>query len=124
MIDFMVLNGLLMVYPNFENQTSFSTNHYEEGVHSVPDTHTFTVPDKLRFVVDERFTVPLFPVAEESSLWQLLEQAGKAWRDKQHTHDECSLFPTVSLFHKAISCKDLDALKEKYNKLVRHISLD
>ncbi|KAJ3065338.1 hypothetical protein HDU98_011282 [Podochytrium sp. JEL0797] len=55
----MYINRLMLVYPNFANQSSFSTNHYEAGVHSVRDGDAIRVPDFLRQDIDDRFTVPL-----------------------------------------------------------------
>lgn len=34
LIEYMRLEGLYLLYPNFPEQASFSTNHREEGVHS------------------------------------------------------------------------------------------
>jgi hypothetical protein len=35
MIEFFHLHGLTLIYPSLPFQTSFSTNHYEEGVHTI-----------------------------------------------------------------------------------------
>lgn len=58
-IDFMIYHGYAVLYPNFKDQQSFSTNHYEEGVHSVPEGHEIIVRNFLKGFIDERFTVPL-----------------------------------------------------------------
>lgn len=57
----MYLRKHLVLYPNLHNQKSFSTNYYEEGVHSVPSGMEIQIPDKLRVpeLIDTRFTVPL-----------------------------------------------------------------
>ncbi|KAJ3281448.1 hypothetical protein HDU76_008927 [Blyttiomyces sp. JEL0837] len=72
LIEYMYNNTLYMVYPSFPNQTSFSTNHYEEGVHSVPEGMEIVVSDRLREVVDERFTVPLLERRHEEMVWRVL----------------------------------------------------
>lgn len=49
-IEFAHANGLFMVYPNFPNQTSFSTNHLESGVHIHETNSAYTAAN---------YTVPL-----------------------------------------------------------------
>jgi hypothetical protein len=76
MIEFMYINSLVLVYPNFENEKSFSTNHYEEGVHTVPDSERqIEVPDRTREqidpgMIDTRFTVPLIQIYEAHFVWK------------------------------------------------------
>jgi hypothetical protein len=75
MIEFMYINSLVLVYPNFPDEKSFSTNHYEEGVHTVPDGRSIDVPDTTREgqgleMVDTRFTVPLLQVYEAHFVWR------------------------------------------------------
>ena len=56
----MYIYGKTLIYPSLPSQMSFSTNHYEDGVHSVrDDDYTPFVKDELREDVDARFTVPL-----------------------------------------------------------------
>lgn len=58
-IDYIYYNKLFVLYPNFPNQESFSTNYYEEGVHSFQEGHEIKVMNYLRDILDTRFTVPL-----------------------------------------------------------------
>lgn len=59
LIEWMYAKGQYLLYPNFKDQISFSTNYYEEGVHSVPEGNQVVVPDRLRVIPDARFQVPL-----------------------------------------------------------------
>jgi hypothetical protein len=78
LIEFMYAKGYFLLYPNYENQVSYSTNYYEEGVHSVPEGFAVVVPDTFRQVPDYRFQVPLvtdfdllqtFPTLQEEIPW-------------------------------------------------------
>lgn len=51
MIEYMWINNVGMIYPNFFNQTSFSTNHLEPGTH---------IKKSEKSHLPEDFTVPLF----------------------------------------------------------------
>ncbi|KAF5826078.1 hypothetical protein DUNSADRAFT_4939 [Dunaliella salina] len=61
-IEFAWSHGLFMLYPNFPNQTSFSTNHLEQGVH---------ISDKGLKHLPSDYTVPLHMkvVSVLSSTW-------------------------------------------------------
>ncbi|KAJ3248686.1 hypothetical protein HDU78_010917 [Chytriomyces hyalinus] len=74
LIEYMYLKSLLMVYPSFANEASFSTNHYEVGVHSVPEGAAVHVPDQLRPDIDARFTVPLIQRNEVTAVWKQLNE--------------------------------------------------
>jgi hypothetical protein len=78
LIEYMYAKGYFLLYPNYENQSSFSTNYYEQGVHSVPEGFKVIVPDSLRQVPDPRFQVPLvndvnllqnFPIKQDQIPW-------------------------------------------------------
>lgn len=55
LIDMMYLRGHVTLYPNFPNQTSFSTNHMEPGVH-------IAAADNVVTHHKEDFEVPLLQV--------------------------------------------------------------
>ena len=55
----MIDRNLFLLYPNFPNEESFSTNYYEEGVHSWNDGDEIVIRNILRESHDWRFTVPL-----------------------------------------------------------------
>lgn len=57
MIELMLIKGWYMLYPNNPNSASYSTNYFEQGVHSQPDYPQF-YPDTIK-ERDQRFTVPL-----------------------------------------------------------------
>ncbi|KAJ3219161.1 hypothetical protein HDU67_002494 [Dinochytrium kinnereticum] len=82
LIEYMYLYGNVLIYPSFPNQTSFTTNHYEQGIHSVGDAQTAEITDQLRHEADQRFTVPLMSrdQAEETfdALPRTVEEAGRA----------------------------------------------
>ena len=66
LVEHMILNGLYLVYPAFPAQASFTTNHYEVGVHHyhATDAHQ-PIPDALRGEPDARFCVPLITAEQE-----------------------------------------------------------
>jgi hypothetical protein len=64
--------GLVLLYPSFWNESSFSTNYYEAGVHSVAEGHVINVPDYLREDLDLRFTVPLLHREDSERVWKML----------------------------------------------------
>ena len=59
LVEHMALGGLYMMYPSFPGEVSFSTNHYEVGVHSFAAWHEPVIPNVLRESVDPWFAVPL-----------------------------------------------------------------
>ncbi|KAJ3293039.1 hypothetical protein HDU79_000755 [Rhizoclosmatium sp. JEL0117] len=125
LIEFMYLKNLVLVYPNFPNQTSFSTNHYEEGVHSVKDGDVVRVPDFLREDVDERFTVPLLERTDASRIWESLRKVG--------LNDILRSLPIVDLQHRLAQGENdgngLDKLAKnsesfRNNVLQRHLPIN
>lgn len=64
LIDMMYLRGYVTLYPNFPNQTSFSTNHMEPGAH-------INATDNVVKHKREDFVVPLLYVRPRS---QALDQ--------------------------------------------------
>ena len=74
----MYAKGLFLLYPNFNNQVSFSTNYYEEGIHSVPAGSKVVVPDRLRVIPDERFQVPLFDVKDYNQIMDVFNNFPKS----------------------------------------------
>jgi hypothetical protein len=72
-IELVVLHGYVMLYPNFQNQTSFSTNHLEPGMHISRNS-------KVRNMVFE-FQVPLMQREEVWLLKQLPNGRLPAWTD-------------------------------------------
>ncbi|KAJ3143147.1 hypothetical protein HK100_008266 [Physocladia obscura] len=74
LIEYMYLKALTLIYPSFPAQVSFSTNHYEQGVHSVSDGDIIQVPDIIREIPDERFTVPLFTRKDGEKIGKILDQ--------------------------------------------------
>ena len=100
MIEFFYLNKLVLLYPSFPHEQSFSTNHYEEGVHTrVPSdtesglSHSIHDVDTLRSDKewqDERFTVPLLAKNHEF----LVERAFQAFRRQID-----STIPLINVHH-------------------------
>ncbi|XP_066319862.1 uncharacterized protein [Miscanthus floridulus] len=93
LIDMMYLRGYVSLYPNFPNQTSFSTNHMEPGAH-ISAKGNVLKHDKTDF------EVPL--VADDFST---LLPAGKM--------PPASKLPVVNLFNQAVSLKGLKAAGAK-----------
>jgi glycosyltransferase involved in cell wall biosynthesis len=93
LIDMMYLRGYVSLYPNFPNQTSFSTNHMEPGAH-ISAKGNVLKHDKMDFVV------PL--VADDFSA---LLPAGKM--------PPASKLPVINLFNQAVSLKGLKAAGAK-----------
>lgn len=60
MIELMLIKGWYMLYPNNPNSASYSTNYFEQGVHSQPEDSPHFYPDTIKGR-DRRFTVPLMP---------------------------------------------------------------
>lgn len=56
-IEYMWMNDKYMIYPSFENQTSFSTNHLEPGEHIEQHDDGKSIGDKKHLPAD--FIVPL-----------------------------------------------------------------
>ncbi|KAJ3212177.1 hypothetical protein HDU83_001188 [Entophlyctis luteolus] len=111
LIEYMYLNALVVLYPSFPNQTSFSTNHYEAGVHSVPDGAQIAVPDLLREDVDVRFTVPVFSRSDHSRVQKALRLF-----EGMSTAD----LLTVALSHKTVrGLPELTARAKEYQNEVR-----
>lgn len=73
LIEYMYAKSLVLVYPNFERQASFSTNYYEEGVHSVPEGMEVRIPDYLREDQDDRFNVPLLSKRDAQHVYSFLD---------------------------------------------------
>ncbi|KAJ1543113.1 hypothetical protein HK405_009486 [Cladochytrium tenue] len=114
LIEHMYAEGLTLLYPSLPNETSFSTNHYEDGVHSVPDGWRRTVApvDRLRAVPDERFRVPLVAREHEAEVFARLRSL---WCDagvEKLPEDEMvtaavggrmRLPPSVDLWHRPVA---------------------
>lgn len=105
MIEFMYIFGLTMVYPNFWNQTSFSTNYYESGVHSVPEGMIIEIKDTLRDPLDYRFSVPLFKLQHREFVWNFIEEHFKSLQ-------------IVDIYHKLATRQEL--VKRGYTYAVRN----
>ena len=108
MIELIVLRGYLMLYPNYWNQTSFSTNHLEPGIHIRPNS-------KVRKRIDE-FRVPLMrtfattesiisDTAEANDLFQVND--GK-WMHMS-TYSNMSKLPVWNPFAQSKTLDELDA---------------
>lgn len=93
LIDMMYLRGYVSLYPNFPNQTSFSTNHMEPGAH-------ISAKDNVVRHDKEDFEVPLL----KQDFRQLLP-AGKL--------PPASRLPSLNLFNQAVSLKGLKAAGAK-----------
>ncbi|KAJ7547628.1 hypothetical protein O6H91_08G095800 [Diphasiastrum complanatum] len=87
LIDMMYLRGYVTLYPNFPNQTSFSTNHMEPGAHINASENTLNHKR-------EDFTVPLM----QENFWEQLPQ---------QKLPPASKLPVLNLFNQAISLKEL-----------------
>jgi hypothetical protein len=109
LIEFMYAKGLVLVYPNLESQMSFSTNHYEEGVHSVPEGMEVRVPDYLREDSDPRFNVPLLSHHDTKLIQNLFLNV--------EDHD----MPIISLHHHLVSFEALTKLGQDWAERVRAI---
>ncbi|KAJ3393209.1 cytosolic Fe-S cluster assembly factor cfd1 [Lobulomyces angularis] len=122
MIEYMVAKNIKMIYPNFNNQTSFSTNHYEEGIHTVKEGDEEIVTDSLRQerdigLVDFRFTVPLFQVSENHLIWsKLLKYFNNS--NKLNVTRNVNELALVTLYHEFGSeTKMAEASKTYFNKI-------
>ncbi|GJM87186.1 hypothetical protein PR202_ga03114 [Eleusine coracana subsp. coracana] len=93
LIDMMYLRGYVSLYPNFPNQTSFSTNHMEPGAH-------ISAKDNVLKHDKTDFEVPLVD-ADFSTLLP----AGKM--------PPASKLPVINLFNQAVSLKGLKAAGAK-----------
>ncbi|KXS13682.1 hypothetical protein M427DRAFT_146489 [Gonapodya prolifera JEL478] len=101
MNEFMFMQGMYMVYVSFPNETSFSTNHYEEGVHTVADGHEIKMSDKLRppELVDKRFTVPLFTLEDKRTVLKDLHRLASGIMDSMNTVGWRDPLPVVNILH-------------------------
>jgi hypothetical protein len=112
LVEFMYAKGLVLIYPNFYNQTSFSTNYYEEGIHSVPEGMEPKVPDYLRENSDDRFQVPLFQKKDAAFVFSELPQT-IVERDQLNV-------PIISLhFYTNLTPPDLIRLSHEWRALVK-----
>ncbi|KAG8060650.1 hypothetical protein GUJ93_ZPchr0002g26203 [Zizania palustris] len=93
LIDMMYLRGYVSLYPNFPNQTSFSTNHMEPGAH-------ISAKDNVLKHDKHDFEVPL--VAADFST---LLPAGKM--------PPASKLPVLNLFNQPVSFKGLKSAGAK-----------
>ncbi|EFJ14348.1 hypothetical protein SELMODRAFT_120665 [Selaginella moellendorffii] len=93
LIDLMYLRGYVSLYPNFPNQTSFSTNHMEPGAH-------IAAVDNSLSHKREDFTVPLM----EEDFWKILPAQRMPPPSK---------LPVINLFNQAVSIKGLKAAGAK-----------
>lgn len=62
MVEFMWINDLFMLYPNYQNQTSFATNHLEPGEHIKVNDTTHNPAD---FVVPLMDSPPVIQVSKD-----------------------------------------------------------
>ncbi|BFI43079.1 hypothetical protein MPTK2_8g14800 [Marchantia polymorpha subsp. ruderalis] len=93
LIDVMYLRGYVTLYPNFPNQTSFSTNHLEPGAH-------INATDNVLKHKREDFEVPLI----YEDFWQHLPN---------QKLPPASKLPVLNLFNQAASLKGLKAAGAK-----------
>lgn len=109
MIEYMYAKNLVMLYPNFPDQKSLSTNHYEEGIHSVPEGKEIQIPDRIHGGLDDRFTVPLFQIYEQHLLWNRLRD----WRESDDV-------VVVSLYHRLVigGLKEMEKDSMEYVKRI------
>jgi hypothetical protein len=98
MIEYFYVKGWYLLYPSLGQQRAFSTNHYEEGVHSINpdqlDSAGPNVPDDLRADKgwqDSRFTTPLVMLGEE--IKELFDEFNN------HLHQ----VPLVDCYHRLIA---------------------
>lgn len=113
LIEYFYLKGLYLIYPAFEDARSFSTNHYEDGVHTVSEEdyekmlkdNSFPAEqlNVERGTIDHRFTVPLL-VAEDKEL---------AMDAFKQTTEIKTIF---NVFHKVSSLEDLIQKGAEYQK--------
>ncbi|KAJ7560479.1 hypothetical protein O6H91_04G131600 [Diphasiastrum complanatum] len=96
LIDMMYLRGYVTLYPNYPNQTSFSTNHMEPGAH-------INANDNSLSHKREDFTVPLV----QEDFWKLLPQ---------QKMPPASKLPVINLFNQASSLRGLKAAGAKLNQ--------
>ncbi|KAK9676705.1 hypothetical protein RND81_11G094300 [Saponaria officinalis] len=93
LIDMMYLRGYVSLYPNFPNQTSFSTNHMEPGAH-------ISAKDNVIRHNKADFEVPLLADDFRNYL-----PNGKL--------PSASRLPSINLFNQAVSLKGLKAAGAK-----------
>lgn len=93
LIDMMYLRGYVTLYPNFPNQTSFSTNHMERGAHIGAATNNLK-HDPMDFIVP-LLQEDFFPLLPNSKL------------------PPASKLPVINLFNQAASLRGLKAAGAK-----------
>ncbi len=99
----MFAKGLVLVYPNFPDQQSFSTNHYEEGIHSVPEGMETRVPDVLREAQDERFLVPLLGLKDAV---RVSSSFPRTYIERVRM-EETGAIPWISLYNQVVNGSDI-----------------
>lgn len=102
LIDMMYLRGYVTLYPNFPNQTSFSTNHMEPGA------HIGAAANKLAHNPED-FIVPLF----QEDFFALLPNSKLP---------PASKLPVINLFNQAASLRGLKAAGAKLGQDVLECS--
>ena len=105
-----------MIYPSLSNQRAFSTNHYEEGVHSINpdqlDKIGVIVPDVLRADKgwqDFRFTTPLVGSQETGEIQELFKEF-----DNQN-------LPLIDCYHEVVTNGDSSILVQKGKMFVQNL---
>jgi hypothetical protein len=100
--DMMYLRGYVVLYPNFPNQASFSTNHMEPGAH-------IGAADNAVVHRREDFEVPLIrpPRASNSSDGRVMSSFSSMLPDGRLP--PLHRLPVLDLFHQPSSLKGLKA---------------
>jgi hypothetical protein len=118
----MALGGFYMLYPSFPGETSFSTNHYEVGVHSFAAWHEPVIPNLLRGSPDGRYSVPLFQDASGLQQLPVTEDQIKALRppivDSHHQLSSRTELETTSKIYQQFLQKELPAFPKFVNIVI------
>jgi len=95
LIEYMWINNVDMIYPNFHNQTSFSTNHLEPGTHikkgeksHLPEDFTVPLFQQWPYVEDQQSDLAFNLYGTRVVAWQRLSVAGSSCLDNRRTMAE------------------------------------
>lgn len=96
LVEFFVENDFFMLYPNHPNQASYSTNHFELGLHTEhgngnEDGHSEVLRSDANWV-DYRFTVPLL------GDWKIIAETIYNFRKRNDRSDREPFWCKISVF--------------------------
>mmetsp|Transcript_38801 Transcript_38801/g.49526 ORF Transcript_38801/g.49526 Transcript_38801/m.49526 type:complete len:132 (+) Transcript_38801:145-540(+) len=121
------LNDYYMIYPNFNNQSSFSTNHMGAGIHIKNDggdqnhrPEDFTVPLLEDFsMMLSQLPEGKLPNLRDLPALTLLGEFQKASYYFKKVHQNSSIYQTTKLYEAYLKC--LEKKKKKGTACVKDI---